>query len=207
MRKLAILTVLLVSAVAFAYTPAYPCTYCHTPWLKLDGNVKSAPIHKINLLEGAHAGLYCSNCHDPQDPIRLINGAIVVPRELASPEQMMQYNTLCATCHPRTYADYLIGAHGNTTFTCEGGKAYFVYGYKGSPYWYHDCPEYTNLQTVPGKPCTFCHNPHDPVKMAASIMPPPSDRPKPYPQDAILNSLFFLMALATVLSVVAYIKK
>ena len=201
------LLLLAISVVALAYTPAYPCTYCHTPWLKLNGNVKDVPFHKINLSVGAHGGLYCSNCHDPKDPIKLRNGAVVVPKNLASPEQLHQYDTLCAQCHPRVYADYLVGAHANSTFICEGGTAHFVYGYKGAPYWYHECPKYTNLKVVPGKPCVFCHDPHDPIKPPASIMPPPSDRPAPYPQGAIMNSLLFLMGLATLLSVIAYVKK
>jgi hypothetical protein len=203
-----LLAALLIAGIALAYTPAYPCTYCHTPFLSnLNGNVHKVPYHKIDLTVGAHAGLYCSNCHDPKEPMKLVNGAVVVPLNLASREDLMKYNTLCAKCHPRVYADYLVGAHGNSTFVCQGGEKVFVIGYKGAPYWYHQCNSYTNLKVVPGRPCVFCHNPHDPIKPPANIMPPPSDRPKPYPQDAIAYSTAFLMILATALSVFAYLKR
>ena len=203
----ALLAILALAALTLAYTPAYPCTYCHTPFLKLNGNVKKAEIHKIDLTVGAHAGLYCSNCHDPKNPMKLITGDIVIPPNLASEKDLMKYNKLCAKCHPRVYADYMVGAHGNSTFVCEGGTKYFVIGYKNSPWWYHVCPEYKNMHTVPGRPCVYCHNPHDPIKPPAKIMPPPSDRPAPYKQDVIAYTTAFLMLLAAALSVFAYVKK
>jgi len=209
MRTPALLVILALSAfvLARAYTPAYPCTICHADMKGLNGNVKAVPYHKVDLTKGAHAGLYCSNCHDPNNPMKLRNGATVVPFALSSKEDRMKYNTLCAQCHPRTYDDYINLAHGNKTFTCPEGKSIFIIGYKGSPYWFHQCPNYnTQFHREPAKSCVFCHDPHDPVKMPASIMPPPSDRPAPYPQPMIETTTIILMAIAALVSIYAYFK-
>jgi hypothetical protein len=209
MRKLAFLVILGLSAfvMARAFTPAYPCTLCHAEMKGLNGNIKMSDIHKVNLTKGAHAGLYCSNCHDTNNPMILKNGAVVVPYKYATKEDLMSYNTLCAQCHPRTYDDYIHLAHGNKTWTCSGGKSILVFGYKGSPYWFHECPNYnTQFKREPARACVECHDPHDPVKLPESIMPPPSDRPKPYPQGMIEKTTIVLMALAAIVSIIAYFK-
>jgi len=139
--------------------------------------------------------------------MKLKNGATVVPIKYASKEDLMSYNTLCAQCHPREYDDYVNLVHGNKTFVCSGGKTVFILGYKGSPYWFHECPNYNgHFKTVPAKSCVECHDPHDPVKMPLSIMPPPSDRPAPYPQESIADATWFLLALAAIVSIYAYVK-
>jgi hypothetical protein len=51
-----------------------------------------------------------------------------------------------------------------------------------------------------------CHDPHDPVYLPVKVMPPPSDRPKPYPQHMIETTTIILMALAAIVSIVAYFK-
>jgi hypothetical protein len=209
MRKLAFLVILALSTfvMAQAYTPAYPCTLCHADMKNLNGNVKIVDIHKVDLLKGAHQGLYCSNCHDVDNPMKLKNGAIVVPKKLATKQDLMSYNTLCAQCHPRTYDDYIHLAHGNKTFVCPQGKTVLIIGYKGSPYWFHQCPDYNgHFERKPARACVECHDPHDPVKLPNSIMPPPSDRPKPYPQPMIEKTTIILMVLAAAVSIFAYFK-
>jgi hypothetical protein len=165
----------------------------------LNGNIKVSEIHKVMLTKGAHGGLYCSNCHEADNPMILKNKAVVVHFQYANKKDLMSYNTLCAQCHPRVYDDYIHLAHGNKTFTCEGGKTVLVFGYKGSPYWYHICNDYNGkFERKPARACVECHDPHDPVMLPASIMPPPSDRPEPYPQGMI--------EATTIVSIVAYFK-
>ncbi|ALU12012.1 hypothetical protein EYM_07130 [Ignicoccus islandicus DSM 13165] len=209
MNRLTVLTIALAISVALAsstaYTPAYPCTYCHLN-MKVNGNVKVSEVHKVDLSKGAHAGLYCSNCHEVDNPMKLKNGEIVIPMNLATREEKMKYNTLCAQCHPRTFSDYQKLVHGNKTMTCDGGQNILILGYKGSPYWFHQCTDYTHFTKKPARACIECHDPHDPVKLPDSIMPPPSDRPEPYKQDLIQTSTLILFVLAAIVSVAAYLR-
>ncbi len=165
----------------------YPCTKCHAT-MKVTGIAKTVPIHNIDLTKGAHRGLYCANCHSVPDVwnLKTPDGKV----EIAIPgmmnhEDLMKLNKVCATCHPRTYEDYVNLVHGNKTYTCPNGTVEFVKGYKGVLYTFHICPEYKNLKTVPAKACVECHDPHDPVYHAISILPPPSVRPPPPDETSI----------------------
>ena len=165
----------------------YPCSSCHAT-MKVTGIAKKVGIHHIDLTKGAHRGLYCANCHSAPDVwhLKTPDGKvdIAIPG-MFSHEDLMKINKVCATCHPRTYEDYVNLVHANKTYTCPGGHVEFVKGYKGVLYSFHVCKEYKNLKTVPAKACVECHNPHDPVYHAISILPPPSERPAPPKQENI----------------------
>ncbi len=165
----------------------YPCSSCHAT-MQVTGMKKTVEIHHIDLTQGAHRGLYCVNCHSAPDVwnLKTPDGKvdIAIPG-MFSHEDLMKMNKVCATCHPRTYEDYVNLLHGNKTYTCPDGHVELVKGYKGVLYSFHVCKEYKNLKTVPAKACVECHNPHDPVYHAISILPPPSERPPPPPQENI----------------------
>ena len=192
----AVLAATLLAAKAYAApswfkNPAnytfYPCSKCHAT-MQVTGIAKTVAIHKIDLTKGAHRGLYCANCHSMPDVwnLKTPDGKveIAIPG-MMSHEDLMKINKVCATCHPRTYEDYVNLVHANKTFTCPDGKVEFVKGYKGVNYAFHICKEYKNLKTVPAKACVECHNPHDPVYHAISILPPPGLRAPPPPQESI----------------------
>jgi len=191
----ALATVLAVAAVAEAASqyrsPAnytfYPCSSCHAT-MDVSGVSKNVEIHGIDLTKGAHKGLYCVNCHSVPDVWNLKTpdgkAEIAIPG-MFSHEDLMKMNKVCASCHKRTYEDYINLVHGNKTYTCPDGTVEFVKGYKGVLYAFHVCKEYKNLKTVPAKACVECHDPHDPVYRAISILPPPSERPPPPPQENI----------------------
>jgi len=165
----------------------YPCSSCHAT-MKVTGMKKVVPFHHIDLTKGPHRGLFCASCHSVPDVWNLKTPwgkvEIRIPG-LFNHSSLMETNKVCATCHMRTYMDYQFLAHGNKTYTCPGGKVEFIKGYKGVLYAFHICPQYKNLTTVPAKACVECHNPHNPVYRAISILPPPSERPPPPPQSPI----------------------
>ncbi|RUM47396.1 MAG: hypothetical protein DSY37_02460 [Hyperthermus sp.] len=169
----------------------YPCSQCHAT-MKVTGMVKKQPFHGIDLTKGAHAGLYCVNCHAaPQvDRLKTRNGYvdIAIPG-LMGHEELMKLNKVCERCHPQTYRDYMHLAHANKTYTCSGGSVEIVKGYKGIAYDFHVCSEYKNLAMKPAKACVECHDPHVGVYPAISIMPPHSERPAPPPEETIAYGL------------------
>ena len=183
----------------------YPCIKCHAT-LKPTGLTNFSEFHGIKL-EGKHSSLVCSNCHIPDSGMMKLRGnvSIAIPG-LSDESSLFETNKLCAECHADIYESYLIGAHGNMTFTCEGGNTSIVYGYKGVKYYYHDCPRNATYTPVQNKPCIACHNPHSPHFKPVSILPPPSDRPEPPKQDYIVYagipvviSGVILIALAPIL--------
>ncbi len=199
-----ILLVLTVAAIHVAYAEAqkteeyyktiYPCTNCHAT-MQLTGDKKASTFHNIDLTRGAHRGLYCLNCHKPPFMIELKNDVFVYIPGYHDRSLVMETNKLCATCHPGTYEDYRLLVHGNKTYTCPDGDLLVVKGYKDVAYSFHICPNgYKNLTTVPARACVECHDPHDPVYPSPSLLPPPSERPKPPSQDSI--------AIANVLAVI-----
>ena len=192
----------IVLQVAFAetqkskeyYETIYPCTKCHAT-MQLTGDKKASEFHKIDLTKGAHAGLYCSNCHKPPFMIELENNVFVYIPGYHDQSLVMETNKLCAVCHPATYEDYKLLVHANKTYTCPDGELLVIKGYKDVAYNFHICPNgYKNLTTVPAKACVECHNPHDPVYPSLSLLPPPSERPSPPDQGSI--------AVANVLAVI-----
>ena len=164
----------------------YPCSSCHAG-LPVSGVSKWSEFHGINLTTGAHRGLYCVNCHVPDTAMMKLRGGVDIKvLGLHSHEELMETNRACATCHPRTYMDYLHYAHGNTTFKCaSGGEEYRIVGYKNVTYIYHACNDYHNLTLAHPKACVECHNPHDPVVYPLNILPKQSDRPEPPDQTPI----------------------
>lgn len=158
----------------------YPCSKCHSS-LKVTGVTKWSTYHNKNLTEGAHGGLTCANCHDPDSyMMNLVNGVPLTVKGLHNESQLMSDNSLCGICHQREYEAYQVGAHGNTTYECQNGTYINVKGYKGVMYRLHLCDSYYNLTVKPAHPCVVCHNPHDPTYYAISILPPPSERvPRP----------------------------
>ena len=171
------------SGISYEY---YPCSECHTK-LRPSGLSKASEFHGVDLGVGAHASLYCINCHDVDSAMMKLQGGV----DIAIPfihdrEDLMGTNSLCGLCHAREYQDYLQLVHGNKTMTCEGGEVYRVLGYKGVDYYLHYCSDYTNLETRPAMACVECHNPHDPVMSAPGVLPEPSHRPPPPNEDPIL---------------------
>ncbi len=173
------------AATATAQEDIYPCSSCHAD-MPLTGVSKASEFHGINLSIGAHRGLYCVNCHVPDSAMMKLRGGVEIRvLGLHGHDELMETNRVCATCHPRTYMDYMRFAHGNTTWTCSGGSVVKIVGYKNVTYDYHVCDDYRNLTRVHAKACVECHNPHDPVVMPLSILPKQSDRPAPPDQLAI----------------------
>ena len=188
---LTIITLLAVTAwvpIASAEQEAmevYPCSTCHTA-IKVDLNVNVSEFHNIDLTKGAHRGLTCANCHSlANGMMTLRNGVPIAIPGIHNKSALMNINTLCATCHVREFELYQVGAHGNSTYECPGGETILVRGYKGVGYRLHLCDDYHNLKTVPAQPCIACHNPHEPTYYAIGILPPPSDRVPPPPQEDI----------------------
>ncbi len=174
------------AAQAASGTEWYPCIQCHAT-IQPAATVSESQFHGINLSEGPHAGLYCVNCHVPESAMMELRGGIpLAVKGFNSTEDLYRVNELCAQCHADIYELYLVGAHGNTTFDCPGGETHIVYGYNGVKYYYHDCPPGSTYQSRPAQPCIACHDPHQPKMEPASILPVPSERPEPPPQDEIL---------------------
>ncbi len=162
----------------------YPCSQCHAA-LTVSGQSRASEFHGVDLTEGAHGGLYCSNCHLAPQVDVLVGGVNISIPGLHPRDSLMELNKACATCHADVYRDYQLHAHGNQTYTCSGGTAELVEGYKGVGYWFHLCPEYRDLSVEPARACVECHNPHDPTMPALSILPEPSDRPSPPDESSI----------------------
>jgi len=181
-----LLAALAAPAAAAQASEFYPCVQCHAT-LVPNATVSASSFHGINLSEGPHAGLYCVNCHVPESGMMLLRGGVplAIPG-VHNESSLFEVNKLCAQCHANIYELYQAGAHGNTTFTCEGGDTQVIIGYNGVKYYYHDCPPGSTYEPRPAQPCIACHNPHQPKMEPPSILPPPSDRPEPPPQDEIL---------------------
>ncbi len=164
----------------------YPCSNCHSK-ITVTGNTHWSYFHDVNLTAGAHSGLMCSNCHDPQsNMMNLVNGVPIALIGLHNQSQLMEVNTLCGICHTKEFEAYNLGAHGNVTYECINGTYIDVKGYNGVTYRLHLCDNYYNLTTKPANPCVTCHNPHEPTYYALSVLPPPSDRVPPPDETNIL---------------------
>ncbi|NOZ88897.1 MAG: hypothetical protein GXO15_03135 [Crenarchaeota archaeon] len=215
---LTLLAVAAVSTVAAAAathfkSPAnytfYPCTQCHAT-MQVTGLVKSEPMHNINLAKGAHRGLYCVNCHSVPDVWNMKTPygkvEIAIPG-MMNRSELMKMNEVCLQCHPRTVHDFDFLVHGNKTYTCPDGDMYLVKGYKGVGYWFHDCPEYRNLEAKPARACVECHDPHVGHYFALKPLPPHDERPPPPDQEAItygtlavaISSMSLILAAAILL--------
>ncbi len=184
---LVFLALAMASPVGLAQsTDVYPCIQCHAT-LQPPGTSNYSAFHGVNLTEGKHAGLYCVNCHVPESGMMELRGGVeIAVKGFHNETDLYRVNQLCAQCHMDIYELYMNNAHGNQTYTCQGGETYTVIGYNGVKYYYHDCPPGTEYETVPAKPCIACHDPHDPQMEPLNILPPPSERPPPPPQDEIL---------------------
>ena len=186
----------------------YPCSKCHSV-IHVTGLTHKSPYHGIDLTKGAHRGLYCVDCHNPQDQMMTLKGLEgkipMVIKAFASAQDKMRMNMVCASCHFRTYQDYIHLAHGNKTFECAGGSIILIKGYKGVPYNFHVCNEYIDLKTKPAKACIDCHDPHDPQFKAPHPMPLPSERPLPPEQNSILKGLIFASAAAIAFFIIAWV--
>ncbi|MCE4625003.1 MAG: hypothetical protein F7C35_03970 [Desulfurococcales archaeon] len=163
----------------------YPCSTCHQR-LKVNADINYSWYHGVDLRSGAHKGLMCSNCHNPESAMMELRGNISLAiLGVHNRSQLMADNLLCAQCHAKIYKDYLLGAHGNRTFDCPNGQAIEVKGYKGVKWVYHICDDYTKLKQKPARACVECHNPHDPTYYAISILPPPEGRVPPPDESSI----------------------
>ncbi len=174
----------LVLAASSGGQEVYPCSQCHA-YIAVSGQSRANEFHGIDLAEGAHAGLYCSNCHQAPQVDLLVGDVNISIPGLHPRDSLMGLNRVCASCHADIYADYRVHAHGNQTYLCNDGVAEMVEGYKGVGYWFHLCPEYVDLKVAPARACVECHNPHAPTMLAPSILPGPSDRPSPPDESGI----------------------
>ena len=167
--------------------PFYPCTKCHAT-MQVTGLKKVVQVHGINLTRGAHAGLYCVNCHSTPDVwnMKTPEGKvkIAIPGMMNRTE-LMRMNKVCLQCHPRTVHDFDILLHGNKTWSCPKGTEELVIGYKGVGYWFHDCPDYHNLTAKPARACVECHDPHVAYYYAIKPLPPHDSRAPPPDEEAI----------------------
>jgi hypothetical protein len=188
------------------YNPEYyPCSKCHTKIIP-PATVNVSKYHNINLTVGAHKGLQCINCHNPDTAMMTMkNGVPLAILGLNTTKELMNLNKLCAQCHMDIYELYNAGAHGNSTYECPNGETLTVIGVNGVKYYQHLCDKH-NYTRVPKEPCVKCHDPHNPTMHAISILPPPSDRPEPPNQDyititgvAVFFSGLTLIALSPIL--------
>jgi len=164
----------------------YPCSSCHAG-VALSGISKASVFHGINLTVGAHSGLYCANCHVPESAMMKLHGGVEIKvLGVHTHSELMDDNKVCASCHPQTYKDYVYFSHGNTSWSCAGGETGLVVGYKSVSYLYHVCEEYRGLKPIHGKACVECHDPHNPTFRPLSILPEPSERPKPPEEFAVV---------------------
>ena len=176
------------AAAAAAQSPQqlYPCSTCHAN-LKVDAAVNVSEFHGIDLTKGAHRGLTCVNCHDPKSAMmKLQAGVDLAILGVHNMSKVMEVAKMCAVCHQKEYEAYLRHAHGNTTFTCPGGNATEIIGYNGVNYYLHECPRGAEYEAVPAKPCTACHDPHNPTYYALKPLPPPGHRPPPPDETPVL---------------------
>lgn len=168
------------------YVKVYPCDTCHANF-KPPATTNVSEYHGVNLTLGAHRGLTCINCHDPDSGMmKLQNGVDIAFYGLHNDTMTMKINTMCSVCHPKEYESYVRGAHGNRTYTCSGGMVEEIVGYNGVTYYQHYCSSEHGYQATPAKPCIACHDPHNPVMEPPTVLPPPSERPPPPSQDYIL---------------------
>jgi len=205
MTMLAMLAVLglLASAtvVAVAENEFYPCERCHLK-LKLTGTKKVSMYHAVNLTTGAHKGLVCADCHVPPSMSKLVGGVDIVAFYKGDYKEL---NLVCASCHEKTYHDYINLAHGNKTIVCKGEAKMLVKGYKNVSYWLHICQDYTSLTAVPARGCVECHTPHDPHYKPLAPLPPPSRRPPPPDQTTIAYTTLGVAISSLMLIVVPFI--
>ncbi len=185
-----------------ATTEFYPCSSCHAT-LKISEPRRYSEVHKKNLTLGAHAGLYCTNCHVPEDAMMNLTGGVelAIPG-LHSPDSLLKISKLCGLCHADVLQDYEVFAHGNTTFTHGSGKTIIVRGYKGVAYVLHLSSDYKNFKLKHGRACVECHEPHNPIMEPPSILPRQSYRPPP-PREGIIAYGGLLIYIISVVLVLA----
>ncbi|MEB3807051.1 MAG: hypothetical protein GSR73_06015 [Desulfurococcales archaeon] len=201
------ITLLLATTVAQAYqqgTTPYPCSTCHATMKQLPETSYSA-FHGINLTGGAHAGLYCTSCHDPGSNMMALRGGVNITKLLfsKSSQERMDVAKTCAVCHVQIYKDWLNLAHGNTTFTCLNGDVTEVIGYKGVRYYQHECPPGSTYTPAPAKSCIDCHDPHHPTMYPLNPLPKPSHRPEPPDESGILYGGIAVVAVGVALILAA----
>ncbi|GEM_PF-3083335 len=171
---LIMLPMLVAISTASEEANIYPCQKCHVT-INVTGITKEEIVHNKNLTIGAHRGLYCANCHKAPTVwiMEGVNGTAIEIgiRGIHGREKLDEMALVCANCHYDIYQDYKRLAHGNSTFTCEGGKIINIAGYKGVVYSFHECEEYRNFTPIPARACVECHNPHDPTMEPPSILP------------------------------------
>jgi hypothetical protein len=175
-------------------------------------------------VSGAHIGIGCGSCHviGPEYLNLSIQGVphgefelywyenSSIPYRLSGESsdrhnivESWELNEFCGSCHNSIYVDYILLAHGNTTYIVDDEDRYVVNGYKGVNYILHIAPDYTNLRVVNARACVECHDPHDPLMTPPSILPVQSYRPPPPDQRSI--SLYGLTILLISLMIIVYI--
>ncbi len=180
---LVLAVILAVSAPATAEKVLYPCSTCHEQ-LKAKPDRKSSSFHDISL-GGKHSGLVCVNCHNATSAMMQLVGGVNISTFIFRGEAS-ESALVCASCHYDIYIDWVRLAHGNVTFVCPGGEVETVTGYMGGVYYMHVCPEPQGYSASPAKPCTSCHDPHDPTFQPPGILPAPAGRPDPPSQEGVL---------------------
>lgn len=199
---LVLAVILAVSAPATATSEKilYPCNACHEQ-LKAKPDRKSSSFHEVSL-SGRHSGLVCVNCHNATSAMMQLVGGVNISILLFE-GNLSEVARACASCHYDVYMDWVRLAHGNATFLCPGGKVETVTGYMGGIYYMHICPEPLEYEPVPAKPCTFCHDPHDPAFHPPEILPALAGRPEPPGQKGVLYGGLAVTAAGLVLIVAA----